>query len=117
MCPSVAGYCSSTLKIFRDEKALATAAERFDTLAQMGLVVRTLGRDEVVAGQRGGTRSLILYTASKDGATWTRRVLDEGGMAGAACAAADLNADKRPDIVCIGTATANVKWYENLGTK
>ena len=71
------------------------------------------GRDELVAGQRGGERSLILYSASKDGATWTRRVIDEGGMAGAGCAAGDLNGDKRPDIVCIGTATANLKWYEN----
>jgi hypothetical protein len=73
------------------------------------------GRDELVAGQRGGARSLVLYTASKDGDTWSRRVIDEGGMAGAGCAAADLNADRRPDIVCIGSATQNLKWYENLG--
>src|SRR3954469_5012277 len=75
------------------------------------------GRDEIVAGQRGGEASLIMYAASPNGDSWTRRVLDEGGMAGAGCAAADLNGDKRPDIVCIGTATANVKWYENLGKK
>jgi hypothetical protein len=36
-------------------------------------------------------------------------------MAGAGCEAADLNADNRVDIVCIGTATANLKWYENMG--
>jgi hypothetical protein len=58
-----------------------------------------------------------MYSSSPDGATWTRRVLDEGGMAGAGCAASDLNGDKRMDIVCIGTATANVKWYENVGAK
>jgi hypothetical protein len=75
------------------------------------------GRDEVIAGQRGGARSLVLYAASADGASWTRRVVDEGGMAGAGCAAADLNADKRVDLVCIGTATANLKWYENVGKK
>ncbi len=75
------------------------------------------GRDEVIAGQRGGARSLMLYSASADGATWSKRVIDEGGMAGAGCAAADLNADKRVDIVCIGTATANLKWYENVGKK
>lgn len=73
------------------------------------------GRDELVAGQRGGERSLILYAAAKDGGTWSRRVVDQGGMAGAGCASADLNGDKRPDIVCIGTATANLKWYENAG--
>jgi hypothetical protein len=58
-----------------------------------------------------------MYTASANGDSWTRRVVDEGGMAGAGCAAADLNGDKRPDIVCIGSATANLKWYENLGKK
>ncbi len=75
------------------------------------------GRDEVIAGQRGGARSLMLYRASADGATWSKRVIDEGGMAGAGCAAADLNADKRVDIVCIGTATANLNWYENVEKK
>jgi hypothetical protein len=75
------------------------------------------GRDEVVVGQRGGARSLMLYTASADGSAWSKRAIDEGGMAGAGCATADLNADKRADIVCIGTATANLKWYENVGKK
>jgi len=27
---------------------------------------------------------------------------------------ADLNGDHRPDIVCVDSATANLKWYENL---
>jgi hypothetical protein len=36
-------------------------------------------------------------------------------MGAAACAVADLNADGRPDIVCIGSATTNLKWYENAG--
>ena len=35
-------------------------------------------------------------------------------MAAAACAVADLNGDGRTDIACIGSATANLKWYENL---
>jgi len=41
-------------------------------------------------------------------------VLDSD-MPAAACAIADLNGDGRPDIACIGSATANLKWYENLG--
>jgi hypothetical protein len=73
------------------------------------------GTDEFVVGQRGGAKSLMLYQASKDGRTWIRRAIDEGGMAGAGCAAADFNGDKRMDLVCIGTSTANVKVYENLG--
>jgi hypothetical protein len=74
------------------------------------------GRDELVAGQRGGARSLMLYTAASDGTAWTKRAIDEGGMAGAGCAVADFNADTRMDVACIGTATANVKWYENAGS-
>ena len=71
------------------------------------------GRDEIIVGQRGGSRSVWLYSANADGTRWTRMTLDEGGMAAAGCAAVDLNADSRVDVVCIGTATANLKWYEN----
>jgi len=71
------------------------------------------GNDMVVAGYRGGSHNLLLYRY--DGAAWKRQVLDDGGMGAAACAVTDLNGDRRPDIVCIGSATANLKWYENLG--
>jgi hypothetical protein len=45
--------------------------------------------------------------------TWAKRLLDDGDMAGAGCAVADMDANGRPDVVCIGAATANLKWYEN----
>jgi FG-GAP-like repeat len=72
------------------------------------------GQDELVVGERQGKRSVYLYrvTNAKED-TWSKQPLDDGGMAAAGCAVADLNADKRPDVVCIGTATANLKWYEN----
>lgn len=72
------------------------------------------GQDELVVGERQGKRSAYLYrvTNAKED-TWSKQLLDDGGMAAAGCAVADLNADKRPDVVCIGTATANLKWYEN----
>jgi hypothetical protein len=70
------------------------------------------GKDEVVAGYRGNGRSVNLYRSS--GVGWSKQVLDEGGMAASSCAAADLNGDRRPDLVCIGSGTANLKWYENL---
>ena len=70
------------------------------------------GRDQILAGFRGGNHSVFLYTPDAAG-KWTRSVLDNGGMAAAACSIADLNADGRPDIACIGSATANLKWYEN----
>jgi len=75
------------------------------------------GNDEVIAGFRGGSHSVYLYHYDPDGGTWTREFLDNGGMGAAACAVADLNGDGRPDIACIGSATANVKWYENLGPR
>ena len=71
------------------------------------------GRDEIVTGDRGDTRRLYLFSASdSDGAAWSRKVLDED-MSPSGCAAADLNADGRIDLICIGGRTANLKWYEN----
>ena len=75
------------------------------------------GVDEIIVGQRGGTHSVWVYTANPDGTMWTRTTLDDGGMAAAGCAAVDLNADGRVDIACIGTATANLKWYENTARR
>lgn len=69
------------------------------------------GRDEIVVGERQGDKSPRLYRMSASGA-WTASRLDDGGMAAAGCAAADLNGDKKLDIVCVGTSTANLKWYE-----
>ena len=36
------------------------------------------------------------------------------GHPGGDLSAADLNQDGHPDVVCIGSATANLKWYENI---
>ncbi len=72
------------------------------------------GVDEIVAGQRGGPRSVWIYTTSADGTRWTRTTLDEGGMGAAGCAAADLDGDGRIDVACVSTATATLKWYRNL---
>lgn len=73
------------------------------------------GRDEIIAGYRGQGHRVYVYYAGNGGRDWIRTVLDAGSMAAAACAVADLNMDRRPDIACIGSATANLKWYENLG--
>jgi hypothetical protein len=72
------------------------------------------GRDEIIAGFRDKPRDLYVFSADDLlGRHWSRQTLDAGGMGAAACAVADLNADGRPDIACIGAAT--LKWYENLG--
>ena len=80
-----------------------------------GHTIVTLG-DWVIAGYRGTGRSVNIYAPDdKSGEHWTKYVLDNGDMAAAACAVTDLNADGHPDIVCIGSATKNLKWYENVG--
>jgi hypothetical protein len=74
------------------------------------------GSGEVIAGYRGKGRSVFVYSAEDSaGERWSKQTLDDGGMAAAACAAADLNGDGRVDIACIGSASTNLKWYENLG--
>jgi hypothetical protein len=69
-------------------------------------------RDQVVAGMRGKPYQVLIY--KNENGRWTRKILDTGGMAAAACTAVDLNGDHRIDLACIGSATANLKWYENL---
>jgi hypothetical protein len=74
------------------------------------------GRDDIVAGDRGKDgASVHLFSAEdKAGAKWRHQIIDRGGMAGSGCTTADLNADNKPDVVCIGASTGNLKWYENL---
>jgi hypothetical protein len=72
------------------------------------------GRDEIIAGYRGKGGSVYIYTADDElGARWTRHDLDKGGISAASCVIIDLNSDGKLDIACIGSATANLKWYEN----
>lgn len=74
------------------------------------------GNDEIVAGYRGPGTSLFIYHAKgNDGTAWERQTLDTE-MAASCLAIADINGDGRPDIVAIGSLTANVKWYENLNS-
>jgi len=74
------------------------------------------GLDDIVAGDRGKGKSVHIFYAQDDkGEKWDHHVIDDGGMAGSGCVGADINGDKRLDVVCIGSSTANIKWYENLG--
>jgi hypothetical protein len=73
------------------------------------------GSDEIIAGYRGQGRSVYIYSAQDGGSHWIKQKLDDGGISAAGCAVADLNGDGKLDVVCIGSATGNLKWYENLG--
>jgi hypothetical protein len=92
-----------------------------DDSLQEGHVLETAdfdgdGRQEILAGFRGPGRRVYIYWAEDArGQRWRRQTLEDGGLAAAGCAVADLNGDGRPDVACIGAATANLKWYENLG--
>jgi hypothetical protein len=72
------------------------------------------GRDDLVAGDRSAGNVHAFFSRDAAGESWERRVIDSGGMAGSGCVTADVNGDRRPDIVCIGSSTHNIKWYENL---
>jgi len=74
------------------------------------------GNDEIVAGYRAEGAKLLLFQTGDD-FKWRRQVLDDGDMSAAGCDAADLNSDGRVDLVCIGRRTANIKWYENVGSR
>jgi len=88
--------------LFQDGHALVTADLNRD------------GRDEIVAGYRGRGGGLVYYAAEDDqGSRWKRYDINIGGITAASCAVADLNGDGKLDIVCIGSATANLVWYEN----
>jgi len=90
-------------------------AEATDSHTLVTADVDGRGRDVIIVGQRQGKRSLYLYTARDEaGLEWDKEVLDEGTMPASGCAAADLNGDKRIDVVCI--STAELKWYENVGS-
>ncbi|MBI4474748.1 MAG: PQQ-binding-like beta-propeller repeat protein [Acidobacteria bacterium] len=75
------------------------------------------GHDDIVAGDQGARSAAVhvMYAPSTPGGEWTHQVLDNGGMAASGCVTADLNNDRRIDILCIGSATGNIKWYENAG--
>jgi hypothetical protein len=71
------------------------------------------GNDELAVGWRDGKPGIAIYTVDRDGALRSKVMVDEGGMATEDLVVADLNADKKPDIVASGRATRNVKIYWN----
>ena len=71
------------------------------------------GDDELAVGWRGKPFGVAVYDIDREGNLTGRHVVDTEGMATEDLAVADLNGDKRPDIVASGRATRNVKIYWN----
>jgi hypothetical protein len=73
------------------------------------------GRDAIIAGMRGNGHKVYVYRSDdRQDQNWKRIALDDGDMAAASCVASDLNGDGKVDIACIGSATHNLKWYQNV---
>ena len=81
------------------------------------------GRDDVIANDNGrvtaqnpnATPGVHVFFAPADAATgeWQyRRIEDKAAMN--SCVGADVNGDRRPDLVCTG-AGGVIRWYENKG--
>jgi hypothetical protein len=78
------------------------------------------GRDDIVAGDRGKGKiasAHVFYSQDDAAREWRHEVLDHMGMSASGCSVADMNHDGRLDIVLIGGATTNIKWYENMGNR
>ncbi len=77
-------------------------------------------RDNLDAEHRFGLRIYDPHNgkvAAGDAAidvTWSKQLVDPGGVAVEDLAVGDLNGDSRPDIVAVGRATKNVRIYWNL---
>lgn len=80
-----------------------------DTTLDFGHTIQVMADGTIVAGHRGKSHGVNLYR--REGGVWKKTVLDEE-IAANSCEVADLNDDKKPDIVCIGGSTADLKWYQ-----
>jgi aldos-2-ulose dehydratase/isomerase family protein/VCBS repeat protein len=119
---SIEPWHGNQVVVYR-KQAQSWQRQVIDTTLNDGHVLLTAdlnqdGKDEIIAGYRGQGRTIYIYSAEDlNGSRWSRHVLDGGGIAAAGCAVADLNGDRKPDVACIGSATTNLKWYENVGAK
>lgn len=71
------------------------------------------GNDEVVYGSRKGDVTLRYVRYDKSSKQWKIHSILDGKIATSACATADFNGDRRPDLACIGGSTANLILLEN----
>ena len=82
------------------------------------------GSDEIVIGHSNTSagpnkpRGVFVYDAqNKQGTTWKKHVIDQGGVAVEDVVTADFNGDGKIDIAAGGRYTHNIKIYFNQGSK
>ena len=76
------------------------------------------GNSEILVGDRGKSKSYYLYyLKAREPMVWERMTLDDGGLAGAGCDAADIDGDGDLDIAAVGSSTGNVRLYMNRSVK
>ncbi len=66
------------------------------------------GNDEIISGARGGGGVVDLHKRTQAG--WVKTPLDRS-LTAASCEAVDLDGDNRLELVCIGSATAELRLY------
>jgi hypothetical protein len=77
------------------------------------------GLDDIVAGDRARGKpgsAHVFFAGDGSGTKWRHEIIDRDQMSGSGCQVADINRDGRMDFVMVGSATGNLKWYENLGS-
>lgn len=80
------------------------------------------GIDSLIVGFRGVPEGkaedamvYLLHPRDRTGSQWDKQVLDAKGLGAEDIICADLNGDRKPDIIGVGRSTKNVKIYWNEG--
>lgn len=74
-----------------------------------------LGHSDLGTGDPKGPGVFLFSSNDADGKSWTKAIIDNGGIATEDLVVEDFNGDGRPDIAAGGRATHNVKLYLNKG--